>query len=47
MTVFTATINQTAFLFLFILAGYLLTRLKLVPHVLACVTIPVIFALFR
>ena len=31
MTVFTATINQTAFLFLFILAGYLLTRLKLVP----------------
>lgn len=31
MTVFTATLNQTAFLFLFILAGYILSRWKFVP----------------
>lgn len=31
MTVFTATLNQTAFLFLFIVAGYVLSRLKFVP----------------
>lgn len=32
MTVFTATLNQTAFLFLFIVAGYVLSRLKFVPN---------------
>ena len=31
MTVFTATLNQTAFLFLFIAAGYILSRWKFVP----------------
>ena len=31
MTVFTATLSQTAFLFSFIAAGYLLSRCKLVP----------------
>lgn len=31
MTVFTATLNQTAFLLLFILAGYVLSKRKLVP----------------
>lgn len=31
MTVFTATLNQTAFLFLFIVAGYILSRWKFVP----------------
>ncbi len=31
MTVFTATLNQTAFLFLFIVMGYLLARWKFVP----------------
>ena len=31
MAVFTATLNQTAFLFLFIVAGYLLAKTKLVP----------------
>ena len=32
MTVFTATLNQTAFLFLFIVLGYILSRWKLVPN---------------
>jgi len=32
MTVFTATLNQTAFLFLFIAAGYILSRWKFVPQ---------------
>ena len=32
MTVFTATLSQTAFLFSFIAAGYLLSRCKLVPN---------------
>lgn len=31
MTVFTATLNQTAFLFLFIVLGYILSRWKFVP----------------
>lgn len=31
MSVFTATLNQTAFLFLFIVAGYILSRGKFVP----------------
>ena len=31
MAVFTATLNQTAFLFLFIAAGYILSRWKFVP----------------
>lgn len=31
MTVFTATLNQTAFLFLFIVLGYFLSRRKLIP----------------
>lgn len=31
MTVFTATLNQTAFLFLFIVMGYILSRWKFVP----------------
>ncbi len=31
MAVFTATLNQTAFLFLFIVAGYILSKAKLVP----------------
>ena len=31
MTVFTATLNQTGFLFLFIVAGYILSRWKFVP----------------
>ena len=31
MTVFTATLNQTAFLMLFILAGYVLSKWKFVP----------------
>ena len=32
MTVFTTTLNQTAFLFLFIAAGYILSRWKFVPQ---------------
>lgn len=32
MTVFLATLNQTAFLFSFIAMGYLLSRLKLIPN---------------
>ena len=32
MTVFTATLNQTAFLFLFIAVGYILSRWKFVPQ---------------
>lgn len=32
MTVFTATLNQTGFLFLFIVAGYILSRWKFVPQ---------------
>lgn len=32
MTVFTATLNQTAFLFLFILAGYILSKWRFVPE---------------
>ena len=31
MTVFIATLNQTAFLFLFIVMGYILTRWKFIP----------------
>ena len=31
MAVFTATINQTAFLFLFILAGFVVAKWKFVP----------------
>jgi predicted permease len=31
MAVFSATLNQTAFLFLFIVAGYILSKTKLVP----------------
>ena len=31
MAIFTATLNQTAFLFLFIIVGYGLSKLKLIP----------------